>query len=207
MHPNPIFRRSDTARCLAFARERGFGVLALSSEGAPLLSHVPFAIADDDDWIELHLMRSNPIVRALSAPAQARLAVQGPDTYISPDWYEVDDQVPTWNYVAVHVTGILERRPDEELRALLDRQSAVFEARLAPKRPWMTSKMNDAALERMMRMIVPCRLSVEHVEGTWKLNQNKSDDARLRAADQVQVNGLGYETKILADMMREPWTE
>lgn len=207
MHPNPVFRRSDRARCLAFAHERGFGILAVSSEGAPLLSHVPFVISEGEGVVELHLMRSNPIVRALSAPTPARLAVQGPDTYISPDWYEVDDQVPTWNYVAVHLTGMLERRPDEELKALLDRQSAEFENRLAPKRPWVTSKMDESALQRMMRMIVPCRLVVEHVEGTWKLNQNKPDDARLRAADQVQSQGLGYETELLANMMRDPWTE
>ena len=59
--------------------------------------------------------------------------MSGPDSYISPDWYEVPDQVPTWNYVAVHLTGTLELRPQEELLDLLDRQSALFEARVRPE--------------------------------------------------------------------------
>ena len=57
------------------------------------------------------------------------LAVSGPDSYVSPDWYGTGtaDQVPTWNYVAVHIRGTLRRRADETLRAHLDALSARFE--------------------------------------------------------------------------------
>ncbi|WP_373355254.1 FMN-binding negative transcriptional regulator [Pseudoroseicyclus sp. CXY001] len=185
MHPNPVFRGQSAAANLAFARERGFGVLAVTVEGAPLLSHIPF-VMPSDDLVEAHLVRSNPIARALlTAPLPARLAIQGPEGYISPDWYGLEDQVPTWNYVAVHLTGRLEARPAEELRAHLDRLSAAFEARLAPKPPWLVSKMPEELLARMMRQIVPVRLAVEDVDGTWKLGQNKPEPARLAAAEAV----------------------
>lgn len=92
------------------------------------------------------------------------------------------DQVPTWNYVAVHLIGRLELQPQNRLRELLDRQSAVFENRLAPKPAGTTAKMNPEALERMMWHIVPCRLAIEDVQGTWKLKQNKATEARLGAA-------------------------
>lgn len=202
MHPNPAFRGESTARNLEFARARGFGVLAVAAEGAPLISHVPFLLNPDGDVVELHLVRSNPIVRLLAEPVAARLAVSGPDSYVSPDWYGVEEQVPTWNYVAVHLVGRLELRPQEEMRGLLDRLSAEFEARLAPKLPWVADKMQPEGLVRMMRMIVPCRLHVEDVQGTWKLGQNKPDAARMGAAEAMEDAGVGSEVAALAALMR-----
>ncbi|AXT27808.1 FMN-binding negative transcriptional regulator [Ruegeria sp. AD91A] len=202
MHPNPAYRAEDKARHIEFARDRAFGVLAISGDGAPLISHVPFLLSEDGAVADLHLVRSNPIVRVLQGPKEVRIAVQGPDGYISPDWYGVADQVPTWNYVAVHLTGTLELRPQDELRELLDRQSAFYEKRLLPKAPWVTGKMSDDALARMMRMIVPCRMQVEDIQGTWKLGQNKPDDVRIAAADQV-ASGFGNETGQLAALMHK----
>ncbi len=201
MHPNPIFHDADTAQNLRFARKRAFGMLAISTDEAPLLSHVPFLLSDDGTSADLHLVRSNPITRVLKTPQAARLAVSGPDGYVSPDWYGLADQVPTWNYVAVHLTGRLEQRPQDKLLGLLDRQSAFYEARLLPKPPWHSDKMEPEALERMMRMIVPVRLSIETVEGTWKLSQNKPEPARTAVADQINT-GIGAELDDLARMMR-----
>ena len=202
MHPNPIYHDADTARNLSYARERGFGVLATNAEGGPLLSHVPFLLNQAGDVAELHLVRSNPIARALQEPLHVKIAVTGPDTYISPDWYGVPDQVPTWNYVAVHLAGVLELRPQEELLDLLDRQSAFYEDRLLPKPPWKTAKMTEDVLQKMMRQIVPCRMRVTGVDGTWKLNQNKPDAVRLAAADHVAGYGFGAETDVIAALMR-----
>lgn len=201
MHPNPAFRADDPSRNIAFARSRAFGTLTLSTEDAPLISHVPFLLSEDGSVAELHLVRSNPIVRALSKPRVARIAVSGPDGYVSPDWYGIEDQVPTWNYIAVHLTGPLELRPSEALRDLLDRQSALFENQLAPKPAWTTQKMTPETLDRMMRMIVPCRMQVSDIQGTWKLNQNKPDPARTAASDQIS-KGIGLELEWLAALMR-----
>lgn len=202
MHPNPIFHDADAAHNLDYARERGFGVLAINGESGPLLSHVPFLLNEAGDVADLHLVRSNPITRALATAQPARIAVQGPDSYVSPDWYDMPDQVPTWNYVAVHLTGSLELRPAEEMRDLLDRQSAFYEERLLPKPPWTTAKMTPEALERLMRMIVPCRMTVTGVDGTWKLSQNKTDAVRLRAAAHVADHGFGAEVDVLSALMQ-----
>lgn len=200
MHPNPAFRQEPEARNLDFARERAFGTLAINAEEGPLLSHIPFLLAEDGRTADLHLVRSNPILKAL--PAQAVIAVAGPDGYVSPDWYAVPDQVPTWNYVAVHLRGPLEVLADSDMRDMLDRQSAHFEQMLSPKTPWTTAKMTPDVLNRMMRQIVPCRMTVTKVAGTWKLNQNKPDDVRLRAADAIGANHIGQETALLGALMR-----
>ncbi|MGC3940522.1 FMN-binding negative transcriptional regulator [Roseobacter sp. EG26] len=203
MHPNPVFHTHENAANLEYARERAFGVLAVSGAEGPWLSHIPFLLDEDGETVWLHLLRSNPISRALKeADLPARIAVSGPDSYVSPDWYGVIDQVPTWNYVAVHLTGMLALRPQDELHNLLDRQTAFFEERLLPKAPWTTSKMSDGVMDRMMRAIVPCRMKVTGVDGTWKLNQNKPDDVRERAADHVEAYGQGTDIAVLAALMR-----
>lgn len=203
MHPNPIFRAEPDTRSLDFAADRGFGALCLSGQGAPLVAHVPFRLDPEAGIAELHLMRSNPVARAaLTAPQAALLAVSGPDAYVSPDWYGLADQVPTWNYVAVHLHGRLEVLPDADLRAVLDRLSAHFEGALAPKRPWTSDKMSDGAMERLMRSLLPFRFVVESVEGTWKLGQNKSAEARARAARGIDSAGIGQDPRVMAGLMR-----
>ena len=202
MHPNPAFHTASEQKNLEFARDRGFGVLAISTGGAPLLSHIPFLLEEDGKAAVLHLVRSNPIARNCEEALPARIAVSGPDSYISPDWYEASDQVPTWNYVAVHLTGQLQRLSQDRLREIIDRQSAHFEDRLAPKPPWRTDKMTPDVLQRLMRQIVPFMFHIEQVDGTWKLNQNKDDQARRNAAQEVENLGTGHEVAVLSAMMQ-----
>ena len=181
MHPNPAFRQTPAAESLAFARARGFGTLCVNGADGPLLAHVPFLISETDGLVALvHLARSNPIARA-ELPCPAVIAVTGPESYISPDWYGAMDQVPTWNYVAVHLRGRLEPLAPETLRPMVDDLSALFEARLLPKKPWVSAKMSDGVMERMLRMILPFRLVIDTVDGTWKLGQNKTAEQRAGA--------------------------
>jgi len=206
VHSNPSFRRISRDRNLRFAAQRGFGVLAIDGAG-PLVSHIPFIQVEGGAAVHAHLVRSNPIAGRLRAGEQAAvLAVSGPDSYVSPDWYGsgTADQVPTWNYVAVHIRGMLRRRADETLRAHLDALSARFENELRPKSPWTPSKVSTKQLDTLMRSIMPVALSVESVDGTWKLNQNKEGSVRLQAARHVESDGFGQEAAELARLMRNP---
>ena len=206
MHPSPLFRQASREANLAFAGERGFGVLAVGAgdAGGPLLSHIPFLLAEDGGTVHAHLARPNPILRCLEQGERpAVLAVGGPDGYISPDWYESDPGlVPTWNYVSGHLRGVLRLRPEETIRGHLDELAAQFEQRLSPKHPWRTTKVPERQLEALMRAILPVELQVERVDGTWKLNQNRPDAARLAAAGHMEASGLGMETTLLAGLMR-----
>lgn len=203
MHPNPAFRATPEAEARAMAAARGFGVLAVNGPEGPLAAHVPFEI--EGDAVGLHLARSNPIAR-LDLPVAAVLMVPGPDAYVSPDWYGTEDQVPTWNYVAVHLRGVLEALPDEALRPHLDRVSAHFEARLLPKRPWVADKMSEGAMARMMRGIRPFRLAVTAVDSTVKLNQNKPEEVRARAAAALAGRPDAGSREIAAMMRGAAWT-
>ncbi|MEM7547373.1 MAG: FMN-binding negative transcriptional regulator [Pseudomonadota bacterium] len=205
MHPNQAFRGVEDKRNLDFARERGFGILTISGAEGPLASHIPFIVADDGAVVAAHIVRSNPIWRALrGGEAKALIAVSGPDGYVSPDWYGAVDQVPTWNYVAVNLRGTLRLLDQAALRAHLDDLSARFEIHLAPKPVWHSSKMDQEVMARMMRTIAPIEMRIEAVHGTWKLNQNKTEDARLGAARAIADSGIGMELKELAALMTKP---
>ena len=203
MHPNPAFRKATRTSTLEFTSQRGFGVLSINGEDGPIAAHVPFTISTDGSYVEAHVMRSNPIARALKAPQSALLAVSGPDGYISPDWYGVEDQVPTWNYIAVHLRGQLNLLPHADMLGVLERLSDEFEARLAPKPIWKTDKVEPEALEKMMRMIVPIRLDITSTDSTRKLGQNKPATARTGAAIGLETSNVGSELTTLAQMMRE----
>lgn len=203
MHPNQTYRQADDDHARAFVRERAFGQITTMGPDGLLASHVPVLLSDDGTTLDLHFVRSNPIARALSEPLNVLLAVTGPDGYVSPDWYGVDDQVPTWNYSAVHIRGSLEKLDQPMMRDVLDRLSNEFETRL-PKPEWKASKMTPDVLEKMMRQIVPCRITITDIQSTFKLNQNKPDDVRLRAAAAMEESGVGMETTALAALMRNP---
>jgi len=203
MHPNPAFRQEKNARSLELVRQRSFGTLAINDDEGPLLSHIPFRLTLDSTGVEFHLVRSNPMVRKLKEPQPAVLSVLGGDAYISPDWYGIPDQVPTWNYVAVHLRGTVSLEPHGTMHGVLEGLSQSMEERLLPKTPWKSEKMDQEIYGRMLRQIVPLRMEVTRIDSTWKLNQNKPDPVRLRAADGVEKAGLGVETDRIVAMMRQ----
>lgn len=205
MHPNPAFRKSSRERNVEFARRRSFGVLAVNAEVGPLISHIPFQLSEDGEYLEAHLVRSNPIVELLKAGSvQSVISASGGDGYISPDWYCVDNQVPTWNYVAVHMRGELQLLDQENLHGILERLSAGIEGKLTGKTPWKIEKMDQEIYLRMQRQIVPVGLRVADIQGTWKLSQNKADDLRERAAQEVSMARIGSETDQLVALMCNP---
>lgn len=201
MHPNQIFRQATQKDALQFASATGFGVLALNGEVAPMLAHVPFYI--EGESVFLHLVRSNPIARAVKSEAAAKIIVNGPHGYVSPDWYGVPDQVPTWNYVAVHLEGTLKPLPASDLRGVIDRLSDQFEEQLLPKPVWKSAKVDPKAMAKLMRAIQPFRFQITSIDSTFKLNQNKSDAARKGAAEALRSSPVGSDTEKLSAMMTD----
>lgn len=200
MHPNKTFRVTDRAKLFEFVRQKSFGqIVALSDNGLRAAS-VPFLLDEEGPQLRFHLSRGNALVAALSKGTEAFVSLLGADTYISPDWYGIPDQVPTWNYVAVHIRGRCEQLPTSELPRILDDLSAQHEARLAPKTPWTRSKMTPERDEGLQRGIVPFALSIEHIEGTWKLGQNKPDAAILSTIKALNAQGAAMPQEIAALM-------
>ena len=203
MYTPPMFK-TDRAASLAFAEARGFGTVCAWNGSLPVASSLPFYLTSADDGTPqalFHVARHNPLASLADGASSWLMAVNGADAYVSPDWYASPDQVPTWLYQAVHLTGTVRPLSGDELGRHLDALSARFESWLAPKPPWLSSKMTAGRLDTMKKAIVGLVMTVEEVEGSFKLNQHKSD------ADHVAIAaGLSRQpeaaAQVLANEMR-----
>lgn len=189
MHPHRAFAWQDRTAMLAFVNRVSFCTICVDG---PAVVHAP--VIAEADTIRFHVSRANPVKLE---GKRALLSCLGPDAYVSPDWYGVPDQVPTWNYVAVEAEGPLRQLGEEELATLLDALSAAHEARLAPKPAWTRAKMTPGRFEGMLKAILGYELAIETLRGTRKLGQNKPEAQRDAAAA-----GLGPYNPVLAQLMR-----
>lgn len=189
MYIPAAFRQTDRDQLCEFIERNSFGMLASQVDGEPFVSHLPFLLnrtAGPHGALIGHLARANPQWR--QADGQNVLAVfAGPHAYISPSWYEADNVVPTWNYVAVHVYGTLHVVPDgPALAGILQDFTAYYEAALP--RPWQFDAASDFAT-KLMTAVAGFRIEISRIEGKWKLNQNRPPEQRERVVQQLRALG------------------
>jgi transcriptional regulator len=203
MYTPPMFKPDRTAS-LGFAQARGFGTVCAWDGTKPIASSLPFYLAYADDGtprLAFHVARNNPLAKLADDKTPWLMTVNGADAYVSPDWYVSPDQVPTWLYQAVHLTGTVRTLSDSELGPHLDALSSKFEGWLAPKPPWTTSKMTAGRRETLKKAIVGLVMSVDEIEGSFKLNQHKSDVDHLAVAAALERRPEAA-AQVLANEMR-----
>jgi transcriptional regulator len=201
----PPFFKQDRAASLKFAGERGFGTMCAFDGHKPIASPLPFYLtyaADGTPQAAFHVARHNPLLKLAGDAASWLLAVNGADAYVSPDWYVSPDQVPTWLYQSVHLNGPVRLLSDDELAVQIDTLSEKFENWLLPKTPWTSGKMTAGRLEALKKGIVGLVMTVEEVEGSFKLNQHKSD-ADYTALSDALGSQADAASRTIAGLMRE----
>jgi transcriptional regulator len=204
MYTPPMFK-PDRGASLAFAEARGFGTVCAWGGAKPIASSLPFYLGYADDGTPqaaFHVARQNPLARLADGTSSWLLAVNGADAYVSADWYVSPDQVPTWLYQAVHLTGTVRKLSDDELAVQVETLSANFENWLTPKMPWTSAKMTSARLDTLKKAILGMVMTIEEVEGSFKLNQQKpeADFAAVATALRSQQDPGSQE---IARLMRE----
>ncbi len=181
--PQPFTVPAPDDWAAGFIARHGFASLTVVADGTLHAVPLPCVLEKDASGARLlaHVARANPIWQAF-AGTEVLLQFQGANAYVSPDWYETEHMVPTWNYEAVHVYGTarLLEAEDDALRVLAA-LSAHYEADLVPKAPWTLDKMPPDLLRRLLRGIVAFEVPVARLEVKRKLSQNRS------AADRAGV--------------------
>jgi transcriptional regulator len=188
----PPFFQPDRAASLAFAAARGFGTVCAHDGVRPVASALPFCLeylSDGTPVVAFHVARGNALAALADGKSNWLIAVNGADTYVSPHWYASPDQVPTSLYQAVHLSGPARTMSAQQLTEHLDALSAKFEGWLAPKPSWSTGEMTAGRREAMMKAIVGLVMTVEDIQGSFKLNQHKSDVDH--AAIAIELLGQG----------------
>ena len=171
----------------ALVRDLGFGVLFVSTPEGPRAVHVPVLL--DGDRLRFHVSRGNAVHPALAEGARALFVATGPHAYISPEYYGLEDRVPTWSYIAVELEGPVRLLDPEALVRLVDELSAEQEARLAPKPPWTRAKMSEGRFDGLLKAISGFEMHVSDWRGTAKVDQDKPQEVRSRIADALAERG------------------
>ncbi len=182
-------------------RANPFAILVSQTDEGPFATHLPFAIHGNGEQVILrgHVAKANPHWQHLKSQPQALVIFHGPHSYVSPSNYATHENVPTWNYGAVHAYGKARVFAEpEQLLPILHDLIGTFEARYAQQ--W--AELSEAFRQRMLSHIVGFEIAVTKIEGKFKLSQNRTKQeqenviASLSASNDTAISGT-------AQLMRE----
>ncbi len=202
------FRVDDVPQMHALMRARPFAALVSAGSGGLYASHLPTVLKDDGPRgiIECHLARPNPHWSDLAEGNEALMIFQGPESYITPNWYPSKAQhgkaVPTWNFAVVHAYGRPEVMEDKDwlLRHVteLTAQQESSEAK-----PWAPSDAPAPYVEFMLRGIVGFRFAITRLEGKWKMSQNREMQDQVGVVKGLIGRGDGDDIEIARVISRQ----
>jgi transcriptional regulator len=198
------FAVDDPASLHRVIRDRVFATLALVHDGDIYFAYAPVVLDADAGLgrIRFHLAKANPVA-SLADGVKLSVSFAGPDAYISPDWYETEGLVPTWNYVAVEGRGVAHKLDRQGLVDLLEDLSAQEEAHLLPKRPWTLGKLPATRIDALLGAIEGFVLSFETLEGKFKLSQDKKPADVAGALGGLEARGDARNLAVAAAMRNE----
>jgi transcriptional regulator len=196
------FAETDRGKLHDFIESHSFGLLVSTEDGIPRATHLPLLLQCDagpHGSLLGHVARANPQWRGLDGQ-QVLVVFSGPHAYVSPTWYESENVVPTWNYVAVHAYGTVRLVEDPEaLTRILTAMVARYEGSL-PK-PWSFDP-GSAYVQKQVRAVVGFRIEISRLEGKWKLNQNHPEERRDRVM-RVLAQSKDHDAREIARLMMD----
>jgi len=106
MYTPKHFQNHNIAEIKEFIRQNGFGILVSQGTECLLATHIPLELSADETRLIGHISRGNSQWRNIESIKEVLVIFNGPHSYISSSWYN-HENVPTWNYIAVHVYGTI----------------------------------------------------------------------------------------------------
>jgi transcriptional regulator len=188
------FRVENRQALLAHATAHPFATVITDGPGGLLVSHLPLLVDAHGGLLRGHLARANPQAAAFGTGCEALAIFHGPHAYVSPSVYEEQPSVPTWNYVVVHVRGRARLVDEATLRKTLDDLVLHFDTT-----GWRMEAPEEY-LRSALDVITGFEIPIEHLEGKWKLSQNRSLTDQQRVADWLESGAT--ESRAVAALMR-----
>lgn len=194
------YRLKDRQEIERFLTHNPFGILTAYDGQTINAAHVPFEMRIEGERLVLdgHVARGNPIWRVAPNNAEVLTIFQGPHTYISPSWYR-DPNVPTWDYVAVHLYGPCRLMDPDQLAAFLEKMVARYEAGRPHARLWDT--LDATFREKQMSAIVGFSVDVTRIEAAAKMSQNRNDEDFHNIATTLAGSSLQADVHV-SDIMK-----
>jgi transcriptional regulator len=189
------FRVPDHADAITFMRANPFAILISTTDEGPFATHLPLFISETPEHLILrgHVAKANQHWRYLEQNPNCLTIFHGPHAYVSASNYSTRENVPTWNYGAVHVYGTARTfASPEELQGVLHQLIGTFEPAYAEQ--W--GSLNQAYRDRMLSHIVGFEITVTKIEAKFKLSQNRTKDEQanvitsLGKVDDTAISGV-----------------
>jgi transcriptional regulator len=204
MYLPEIFREDRLDILHALMRAHPLATLATAGSGGLLANLAPFLVIEDDSkgTLRAHIAKTNDQVNALREGCEALVIFQGPHAPITPSWYpskaEHGKVVPTWNYAMVQARGkarVIEN--PEWIRAQVEALTASQEEHRA--KPWHVSDAPEEFIATMLKGIVGIEIPIEHIEGKWKVSQNRPEADRRGVTEGLRREHAGEDMARLVE--------
>lgn len=168
------FSDAEQADILAFMQSNSFATICgTGADGFPVATHVPVMmdLRDNQLFLQAHIMRKQAHTNAFEQNNQVLAIFHGPHAYISAQHYEPKNTASTWNYSAVHASGIIRFLGDSELFTMLTNLTAKYEQ--DAESPSLMHHMSEDYIQSNMKAIVAFEIKVTHLQHIFKWSQNK----------------------------------
>ena len=172
MYIPKLYREEDREKILEFLRANNFPALITYDGQLPIATHLPVEVREEENGaltILGHMSRANPQWKSFGG-AEVLLIFQGAHTYISPRWYG-HVNVPTWNYMMVHVYGKVRLVEGDELYLLLSRLVKNHEEPVS----YSLEGLPQDFVQKEMNGVVGFAVDVTRMDAGYKLSQNRND--------------------------------
>lgn len=195
------FENKDIGEVKSFIAANSFGILISTVDGRPWGSHIPLELEkdmSDKDTIYGHVSKANPQWKNFIEDQEVLIIYNGPHSYISSSWYSIEE-VPTWNYIAVHVYGKLKIIGEQELIYSLEKLMSKYE-----RDSQNPVKMEDLSEKTMKQLngIVGFRIDITEIQAAYKLSQNRSAQDHNSIVDQLHARNQDMDTSV-SECMRK----
>jgi transcriptional regulator len=167
-----LYRAEDREKILEFLKQNNFPALVSKNGEGLIATHLPVEIeAGDSDKLTIygHMSRANPQWKNFGEQ-EVLLIFQGSHTYISPTWYD-HVNVPTWNYMMVHVYGKARVVEGDELHSLLSRLVERHEAASS----YRLESLPPDFVAKEIKGVIGFAVDVTRIDAGYKLSQNRDD--------------------------------
>ncbi|HEY0260694.1 MAG TPA: FMN-binding negative transcriptional regulator [Lacisediminihabitans sp.] len=203
MRQNPSFALGDVEEIKRLIRENPWALLVSQTSNGLVASHYPVLLDESCEEISIltHLGRPDDQVHELGRH-ELLVVVQGPHGYVSPGWYDERPAVPTWNFVAAHLTGVPVLLSDEENWEVLGRLVDRFEERMAAPRRMADTPENEAYAARLLSGTVGVRLTPTRIVAKNKMSQNRAPEIVGTIIAELEGDGPYADARLAAEMRR-----
>lgn len=169
------YKNENLAEVKDFLNQNAFGILVNEVDGKPYATHTPMELDIDikgNDVLLGHIAKANLQWTSFEEQKEVLCIFNGPHTYISSSWYK-EEEVPTWNYIAVHVYGKLRILEKEELLNHLDKLVNKYEQ--SSKNPVSVQAFSKKTMSQI-KGVVGFEITITNIQAAYKLSQGREHD-------------------------------